>query len=83
MPEAKTEIRIEYKERETAIAIQRSVTPDNLILPDGVHIFLMVEGSSLKIDIFSERTLGSLISTIDDLLSCIQAGEKALEDVEP
>jgi hypothetical protein len=78
MPEANTVIKIEYKDKETALAIQKSVTPDNLELPDGIHIFLAVLGSTLEIEVMSERSIGSLVSTLDDLLSCIQAGEKAL-----
>lgn len=80
MPEAKTSIKIDYKDKATAIAIQKSVTPDNIKLPDGIHIFLAAVDNTLEIDIYSERTIGSLVSTIDDLLSCIQAGEKALEE---
>lgn len=80
MPEAKTSIKIEYKDQATAIAIQKSVSPDNIKLPDGIHIFLAVVDNTLEIDVFSERTIGSLVSTLDDLLSCVQAGEKALEE---
>ena len=82
MPEAKTSITIDYKDHASALAIQKSVVPDNVKLPDGVHIFISVEGSVLKIEVFSERSIGSLVSTLDDLLSCIQAGEKALEEIE-
>ena len=78
MPEAKTAITINYRDKETALAIQKSVVPDNLDLPDGIHIMMGVVGSTLEIEVFSERSIGSLVSTLDDLLSCIQAGEKAL-----
>ena len=78
MPEANTAITIDYKDKETALAIQKSVVPDNLDLPDGIHIMMGVVGSTLEIEVLSERSLGSLVSTLDDLLSCIQAGEKAL-----
>jgi hypothetical protein len=81
MPEAKTQITIDYKDKETALAIQKSVTPDNIELPDGIHIFISVVESTLEIEVLSERTIGSLVSTLDDLLSCIQAGERALEEL--
>ncbi len=78
MPEAKTAITINYRDEATAMAIQKSVVPDNLELPDGIHIMMGVIGSTLEIEVLSERSIGSLVSTLDDLLSCIQAGEKAL-----
>jgi tRNA threonylcarbamoyladenosine modification (KEOPS) complex Pcc1 subunit len=80
MPEAKTTITIDYRDQKTALAIQKSVTPDNLELPDGTHIFMAVVDNTLEIEILSERSIGSLVATLDDLLSCIQAGEKALEE---
>ena len=78
MPEANTVIKIDYRDKKTALAIQKSVVPDNLELPDGIHIFMAVVGNTLEIEVLSERSIGSLVSTLDDLLSCIQAGEKAL-----
>ena len=78
MPDTKTTITIDYKDSKTALAIQKSITPDNLDLPNGIHIFVAVMGSKLEIEVISERSIGSLVSTLDDLLSCIQAGEKAL-----
>ncbi len=82
MPEAKTAITINYKDKATAFAIQKSVVPDNLELPDGIHIFMAVVENTLEIEVLSERSIGSLVSTLDDLLSCIQAGEKALEEAK-
>ena len=81
MPEAKTAITIIYKDKATALAIQKSVAPDNLELSDGIHIFMAVVGNTLEIEVLSDRSIGSLVSTLDDLLSCIQAGEKALDEV--
>ncbi len=81
MPESKTSITIDYRDKETAIAVQKSISPDNLSLPDGMHIFLAVRGSTLELEVVTDRSIGSLVSTLDDLLSCVQAAEKALEGV--
>ena len=81
MPDAKTTITIEYRDTETALSIQKSITPDNIDLPDGTHILVTVVDSTLEIEVLSERSIGSLVSTLDDLLSCIQAGEKALGEI--
>ena len=81
MPESsKTVIEIDYGEVDTAIAVQKAITPDNLTVPDGMHIITLVNGSVLEIEVYTGRSIGSLVSTLDDLLSCIQAAEKAIEE---
>ena len=78
MPDTKATITISYRDSETALSIQKSITPDNIDLPDGIHILVTSVDSTLEIEVLSEKSIGSLISTLDDLLSCIQAGEKAI-----
>jgi hypothetical protein len=79
--ESSTRIQIKYKDPQTAIAIQKSITPDNIGAPDGMHIIAGVKGDTLVIELVSDRSIGSLVSTLDDLLSCIQAAEHTLEEV--
>lgn len=83
MPDTKTSTRIQitYGDEKTAKAIQKAITPDNIGIPDGLHVLVLVDGDTLEIEVVSERSIGSLISTLDDLLSCIQAAEKTLEEV--
>ena len=76
-----TKIQISYSDEKTARAIQKAVTPDNIGAPDGIHILTLVNGKTLEIEVYSERSIGSLVSTLDDLLSCVQAAEKTLEGV--
>ncbi|MBT3284064.1 hypothetical protein HN807_03005 [Candidatus Bathyarchaeota archaeon] len=81
MPESsKTVIEIDYGDADTAKAIQKAITPDNLNVPDGMHIITVVEGTVLEIEVHTERSIGSLVATLDDMLSCIQAAEMAIED---
>jgi len=81
MPESsKTVIEVDYGEADTAKAIQKAITPDNLTVPDGMHIITLVNGTVLEIEVHSDRSIGSLVATLDDMLSCIQAAEKAIED---
>lgn len=81
MPESsKTVIEIDYGEVDTAKAIQKAITPDNLGVPDGMHIITVVQGSVLEIEVHTDRSIGSLIATLDDMLSCIQAAERAIEE---
>ena len=76
-----TSIKIRYSDEKTARAIQKAITPDNIGAPDGMHIMALVEGSTLEIEVFSDRSIASLVSTLDDMLSCIQAAEKTLEEI--
>ena len=76
-----TNIKIKYSDENTARAIQKAITPDNIGAPDGMHIMTLVEGATLEIEVFSDRSIGSLVSTLDDMLSCIQAAEKTLEEL--
>jgi len=76
-----TKIEIAYEDDKTARAIQKAITPDNVGAPDGMHIMAYVEHNKLILEVASERSIGSLVSTLDDLLSCVQAAEKALEKI--
>jgi hypothetical protein len=76
-----TNIKITYTDEKTARAIQSAITPDNIGAPDGMHIMVYVTEKTLEIEIYSDRSIGSLVATLDDLLSCIQAAEKALEKI--
>lgn len=76
-----TKILLKYRDNLTATAIQKAIIPDNIGIPDGIKIRAYVEQNILRIEVHSNRNIGSLISTLDDLLSCIQAAEKSLENL--
>ncbi len=73
-------IEIDYGEANTAKASQKAITPDNMTVPDGMHIITLVNGTVLEIEVHTDRSIGSLVATLDDMLSCIQAAERAIED---
>jgi hypothetical protein len=83
MPATKstTNIQLIYRDKKTARAIQKAIIPDNIGAPDGIHIITVVEENVLGIEVISDRSIGSLVSTLDDLLSCIQAAEKTLQEI--
>jgi len=82
MPEASTTIDIHYEDSKTARSIMEAISPDNLDAPEGIDVATKVEGDILKISISCSRDIGSLLSTVDDLLSCIQAAERAIDEIE-
>ena len=82
MPEASTTIDIHYEDSKTARSIMEAISPDNLDAPEGIDVATKVDGDILKISISCSRDIGSLISTVDDLLSCVQAAERAIGKIE-
>ena len=78
---SETRITIRYSSPEAAEAIMRAIAPDNLGAPEGMSIEAHVDGSTLSVDVVSSGGLGSLVSTLDDLLSCVQAAEAALKQL--
>ncbi len=78
---SKTRIEFSYRNKKTARAIQKAITPDNIDAPDGIHIIVTLDKNKLLLEVDSERSIGSLVSTLDDLLSCIQAAEETLEEI--
>lgn len=79
--EASATIRIEYTDAGTAHHILEAISPDNYDAPRGVEIDAEVEGTSLRLSVSCVRGVGSLIETVDDILSCVQAAERALTEV--
>ncbi len=80
-PEASAAIDIHYEDPEEARFIQEAISPDNLQAPEGVTVEADVMGSSLRVKVSCYKGVGSLLATVDDLLSCIQAAEKAISEV--
>jgi len=72
-------IEIHYRDEETACAVCEAISPDNLQAPRGTIIKAETAGGVLRVSIACSRGLGSLIATVDDLLSCVQSAEKAIE----
>ena len=80
-PETRATITIPYKDPETATSIREATTPDNQGSPPGVTIHTTTKGATLHITVTSTG-MATLIATVDDLLSCIQAAERALQEIE-
>lgn len=70
---------LRYGDVETAEAVLRATAPDNFGPPEGLEIDARREETELRITIRSAKGVGSLNSTIDDLLACISAAEKSIE----
>lgn len=79
--EASAAIDVSYRDADTARFIAVAISPDNLQAPKGVTVEVKVNGCTLQVSVKCCRGVGSLFATIDDLLSCIQAAERAIVEV--
>jgi hypothetical protein len=79
---AKVEITLNYDDTIAAESISDAISPENQETHVGTTIETNLDGSTLIINVKSNRSMGTLIATIDDLLSCIQAAEKAIKEIE-
>ncbi len=75
---AEAELTLRYPDEETARAVAEAVSPDNYQAPQGMEVTIKRRDSQIDISIRCSKGVGSLISTLDDLLSCLAAAEKAL-----
>jgi len=71
-------LRLTYQDERVAKAIYDSVRPDNIFLPRGLKIRGSLKGSYVEFKVICQKSLESLQATLDDLLACIQAAERAL-----
>lgn len=79
--EASATISILYEDADAARSIMEAISPDNLRAPPGVTVEARTADSRLQISVFCAGGVRSLIATVDDLLSCIQAAERAIHKI--
>ncbi len=79
MSEARLTLR--YIDAERAEAVLRATAPDNMNLPEGLEIEARRDGAELSFIVRSAKGVGTLNSTLDDLLACVSAAEKSIEAV--
>ena len=79
---AEAELTLRYFNGETTKAIAEAVSPDNFKAPEGLTLTVLHQNTEIYLRIHCPKGLGSLISTLDDLLSCISAAEKTINSLE-
>jgi hypothetical protein len=78
---AEASLKLKYSDQETAGYILGAISPDNLQAPDGIKLNAQIDGASLLLEIYCRKGVKSLVATLDDLLSCVQAAEKAINTI--
>ncbi|UCG36414.1 MAG: hypothetical protein JSV64_07355 [Candidatus Bathyarchaeota archaeon] len=68
-----------YERERDAEAVFRAVSPDNRVVPIGLSIQTRRRNSKVYTSIHCEKSLETLLSTLDDLLACVSVAERAFE----
>jgi tRNA threonylcarbamoyladenosine modification (KEOPS) complex Pcc1 subunit len=79
---AEAELTLRYPDEETARVVVEAVSPDNYQAPESMEVTVKRNGATINVYIRCPKGVGSLISTLDDLLSCLAAAEKALIGID-
>ena len=75
-------IELDFESEAVAKRILSTISPDNSPLPSGLEIVCLVRDNSLSIEIRSERSIESLGSTLEDIMSAIDLSVRTSDTLE-
>lgn len=70
---------LKYGDSKTALAVARSVSPDNFSAPANLNICTSNSNNQVLTKMKTKEKLSTLIATIDDFLFCVSTAEKTLQ----
>ena len=79
---AEAELILRYNDEETARAVVEAVSPDNYQAPEDLELSVERRKTEITVKVHCSKGVGSLISTLDDLLSCLATAEKTLNGLD-
>ncbi|MEM2878788.1 MAG: KEOPS complex subunit Pcc1 [Candidatus Hadarchaeales archaeon] len=71
-------IELTYRNRRTAASIARALQPDNSRLPEGVTVSTVHSGRTVFNEVKIEGKIGTMLSTLDDILACTASAENVI-----
>jgi len=74
-------IRLATGSRE-AESVVTALSPDNIEVPKGLYVKVFRRGRSVYMKMVSARGLGTLLATVDDMLSCAQVAISSIDVVK-
>ncbi|MFB0543831.1 MAG: KEOPS complex subunit Pcc1 [Candidatus Bathyarchaeia archaeon] len=80
-PKSRVSIVIRYGDERTARSVAEAVSPDNLDAPQDLRVETLARGGNVFTVIEGRRAIETIVPTVEDLLSCIQAAERAIDSV--
>jgi phosphoserine phosphatase len=79
---AKAYVSFRYRTEVAAKVIVGAVSPDNIPVPPGLSIKSSRREAKAETRVFCAKGVGTLLATLDDLLSSIQLAEKTIQTLE-
>jgi len=73
---------LRYETPRLAETVAKAISPDNVFTPTGLTVKTYRKGNAVITLIECRGKLETFISTINDLLSCIQVAGKSVKDLE-
>jgi hypothetical protein len=70
-------LRFIYATKREAEAVNDAISPDNIKAPSGLQVKTTRHINSLVTYVRCEKSIGTLIATLDDLVACISVAEQA------
>jgi len=77
-PRSRVTLTISYGDERIASAVAEAVSPDNFDAPEDIRVESLAHGERVFAVIEGTSSLERLVSTVEDLLSCIQAAERSI-----
>jgi tRNA threonylcarbamoyladenosine modification (KEOPS) complex Pcc1 subunit len=75
-------IQLDFESEEEAERILSAITPDNSPLPEGLEIECSLSNQKVNITIQSSRSLESLASTLEDIMSAIDLSLRTSDSID-
>ncbi len=79
------ELIVKFSDAETARAINESLLPDNINVPEGMKINQVRRGKTLRIEVSlskEEKEIETMTSTLDEFVSHMQTAVQTLEKIQ-
>lgn len=78
VPKSRVSIVIRYGDERIARSVAEAVSPDNIDAPQDLRVETLARGGNVSAVIEGKKGIETIVSTVEDLLSCIQAAERAI-----
>lgn len=79
---SEAELKLTFKDEEEAEIIARSLEPDNQPLPRGLTLKMIHRGNMIIFRIRCERSVRSLLTTMDDILCMTNLALKTIKSLK-
>lgn len=75
----KAKLQFTYATKREAEAVNDAISPDNIKTPSGLRVETIRRNTDLLTRIQCEKSIETLIATLDDLVACISVAEQSFK----